>query len=121
MTRSLLKEGEAPVLGYVRTLRTLLDQGPAYDALNHPQMRDAMRAFVKGTGNATRPQLATQAFCFAIELERERVRAMLQLGTWPCHDDPDPEELVRRMFEEARAEQEAAEPPEAEGSLTVEA
>lgn len=115
MTRSLPREGEAaPVFEWVATLRTLLDQGRAYDSLNHPQMIGAMRAFTKGTGSANRPQLAAQAFCFAVELERERVRALVQLSTWPCHDHPSPEEMIRQLFERTRAEQEAAaadEPP----------
>lgn len=87
-----IMEGET-----LRMLRDLLDRNRAYDVLNDPRLRDAMRGFVQGAGSVTRADIATQAFCFAVELERERFRSILQFATWPCHDHPWPQDVMREM------------------------
>jgi hypothetical protein len=92
----------APVLDHMPRLRQLLDNNRGYGILNNPELRQAMRDFVKGAGSVTRPDIAAQAFCFAIELERERTRAMLQLGTWPCHDHPDPDAVLAELLAAAQ-------------------
>lgn len=73
-------------------LRTLLDNARGFAILNDPDFLAAMRALVASIGSATRAEVAAQAFAFAIELERERAKAMIQLGTWRCHDHQMPGE-----------------------------
>jgi len=95
----------APVIEHMQELRVLLDEHRGYEILNNPRLRAAMRDFVKGTGaeyggnrNVTRPDIATQAFCFAVELERERTRSLIANGTWPCHDHPPPDATIQELF-----------------------
>lgn len=94
-----------PIFEYVGRLRSLLDENRPSDILNHPWMREAARAFVKGTGSVTRPQQVAQAIVFAAELERERSRALFALATWPCHDHPPSDSSVQQLFD-LSAEQE---------------
>lgn len=91
------------VAGHMRELRRMLDVSTAYPLLNDPRMRAAMKSFVRAAGSGTRPELAAQVFAFGVELERQRVGAMLRLGTWPCHDHPPPDEGLAELI--ARSQQ----------------
>lgn len=89
-----------PILDRARLqeLRGVLDHHSGYEALLHPAAQPTMRAFVQGAGSCTRPELAAQAFAFAVELERVRMVAMLQLSTWPCHDHLPPDATLEQRM-----------------------
>lgn len=77
---------QGDVQQYIVPLMRLLDHARPSDALNHPTIHEAMRELVAAAGQLNRPDLATQAFCFGAELERERLISMIQRAPFPVHD-----------------------------------
>lgn len=86
----------------LQELRSVLDHHGGFEAMLDPGAQATMRAFVKGAGSCTRPELAAQAFAFAIELERQRVKAALQIVTWPCHDHMPPDASMEELMAHAQ-------------------
>jgi hypothetical protein len=94
-----------PVWEYVQRLRKLWDENLPSDVLNHPTLREAAKALVKGSGGGTRPDQVAQALVFAAELERERMKALVSLATWPCHDHPPSNSSIEELFARSIAEE----------------